>query len=61
MKTLSPAQIAQKLGVNEFTKLCSKVEEKYKQGFTVVKIERAKDQVDVEISLDDHTNHTVVL
>lgn len=61
MRTLSPRQIANRLGVNEFTKLYTKVETTYKQGFRVVKIDRSKDQVDVEVILDDKTNHMVVV
>jgi hypothetical protein len=59
--TLSPAQIASKLGVNEFTKLCEKVEDRYKQGFKIVSVTRSSNQIDVEVSLDDQTNHMVVL
>lgn len=58
---MTPAQIAQNLGVREYVKLCSLVEANFKQKFGVLTVNRSPSGVTVVIALADDTRRTVSL
>lgn len=62
-----PQDVAAKLSVREFTKLCGIVETKFKQKFGIVSINRgginprSDNKLTAVIELDDKTRHTISL
>lgn len=55
-----PNEIAKKLSINEYTKLCQKVEEDYHQKFGIIDIVR-RDGILVTVELNDKTQHRIQL
>ena len=61
MTIMLPQEVAEKLSIIEYTKLCEKVENKYHQKFGVVDVERHNFGTVVVVELDDHTQYRVKL
>lgn len=61
MTDMTPAQIARKLNIPQYSKLCAKVEQDFKQKFGVLSIQGTPEGIKVIVELDDKTRHTVTL
>lgn len=58
---MSSQDIATHLGVDEYTRLCTVVEDKYHQKFGVISIEVRNKYTSVTVALEDNTHHVIVL
>jgi hypothetical protein len=58
---LTPGGIARTLGSSEYIRLAEIVEEAWGQAFGVVKVRRLRNNLAVEIELEDETHHNITL
>lgn len=58
---MQPSEIADKMSLREYTKLCSDMEGLYHQKFGVVSVERVKHGALVIVELENNIQHTVFI
>ncbi len=58
---LNPVEIAKILTPAEYLRLCAIVEETWGQAFGVLKVQRLRKKITIEIELEDDTHHNVSL